>query len=105
MRERRGRLWALFIIIVGVCIALDASLITRPASAIEGSDWQHALQVARDLRADPPDAPVVILLGGSCAREATVSDKDWAADVQDRSRSPLLTYNLGSRNQTFEQDV
>ena len=76
-----------------------------PAQAVEGSGWQHALQVAADLRDDPPDVPVVLLLGGSCAREATVGDADWAAEVRRRSGRSALTFDLGSRNQTFEQDV
>ena len=85
---------------------LSASPFTTPARAIEGSDWQHALRVAQNLRAHPPAEPVVLLLGGSAAREATVSDAAWASAVQaHRSDSPVFTYDLGSRNQTFEQDV
>ena len=104
-RERHLRALLLVLVMTGVCSALGASLLIMPAQALEGSDWQHALQVVRDLRASPPDSPVVLLLGGSSAREATVSDSDWAADVQRQGGSRVVTYNLGSRNQTFEQDA
>ena len=91
--------------ICAACLSLGATPFTTSAQALEGSDWQHALRVAQDLRAHPPAGPVVLLLGGSAAREATVSDTAWAAEVQALADSPVATYNLGSRNQTFEQDV
>lgn len=105
MSQRTRRLRALLLGVGAVCASLAASPVTTPALAIEGSDWQHALRVARRLRADPPAEPVVLLLGGSAAREATVSDAAWATGVQALDDSPVATYNLGSRNQTFEQDV
>jgi len=37
-----------------------------------GRDWQHCVQVVANLRAKRPKAPLVVLLGGSSAREATV---------------------------------
>jgi len=105
MTHRRRRILTLLLSVSGLCAALGASLLTTPAWAIEGSGWQHALRLAQRLRAEPPDASVVVLLGGSCAREATVGDKEWAAEVQSRGGRAVVTYDLASRNQTFEQDV
>jgi hypothetical protein len=86
------------------CGAGLSSLAAAPAWAFHPWGWQHALRVVRDLRTDPPQAPLVVLLGGSCARESTVSDQSWTAEVLRRG-SPVVAYNLGSSNQTFEQDV
>jgi hypothetical protein len=92
-------------IAVGLFVALWASVFAAPATAAQGSDWEHALRVAEDLRTHPPTSPVVLLLGGSCAREATVSDASWSAALTRAATSRVLAYNLGSRNQTFEQDA
>jgi hypothetical protein len=92
-------------VLVVAAAVIAAAACPAPASALEGSDWQHALRVAQQLRADPPQVPVVLLLGGSCAREATVGDASWAADVADRGGPKVVAYNLGSRNQTFEQET
>jgi hypothetical protein len=70
-----------------------------------GTDWQHVLQVVANLRADPPAAPVVVLLGGSAARESTVSDADWAAQIAAAGGPAAAAFNLGSRNRTLAQDV
>ncbi len=105
INARVRRLRALLLGAGVVCALLGASPFTTPAAAIEGSDWQHALRVAQSLREDPPAEPAVLLLGGSAAREATVSDKAWAAGVQTLGGCAVTAYNLGSRNQTFEQDV
>lgn len=103
MRERHLR--TLFICITGVCTVLGVSLFATTARAAEESDWHHALQVAQDLRTSPPSTPVVLLIGGSAAREATVSDSRWATDVLLRGGPSISAYNLGSKNRTFEQDV
>ena len=52
------------------------------ASARSGDDWAHAQQVVAALKAKPPKVPVVYLLGGSAARECTISDASWAAQVK-----------------------
>jgi hypothetical protein len=83
-------------------------LLGLPANAaalMTGSDWNHSLDVIAKVNATPPDLPLVVLLGGSAARECTVSDESWAADVAAQDGPAVVTYNLGSRNQTFYEDV
>jgi hypothetical protein len=76
------------------------------ASALMGgTDWHHALEVIAKVNETPPDMPLVVLMGGSAARECTVGDESWAADVAAQGGPAVLTYNLGSRNQTFYEDV
>ena len=70
-----------------------------------GSDWGHVLQVVANLKAQPPAAPVVCLLGGSAARESTIDDARWADQVETLGGPPVVAYNLGSRNRTLAQDV
>jgi hypothetical protein len=104
----KGRVRRLRLAVLGaalVCSAVAAALLPAAAVAVDGPEWQHALWVAAKLRAEPPDGSVALLLGGSCAREATVNDGGWAADVQRLGGGQAETYNLGSRLQTFEQDV
>ena len=92
--------WAL------ISVGVIAPWVAPPSAvAATGADWWHAVQVAADLTTSPPSVPVVILLGGSAARESTISDQSWAAEVAAKGGPAVLTYNLGSRNQTLEQDV
>jgi hypothetical protein len=77
----------------------------QPRSTGESKDWTHVLQVLADLKASPPAEPVVVLLGGSAARECTIGDAEWAAQVQAAGGPAAATYNLGSRNRTLAQDV
>ena len=75
------------------------------AGATERPDWRHTLQVVADLRADPPAEPLVVLLGGSTARECIVSDASWAAQVERLGGPGIVAYDLASSNRTFAQDV
>jgi hypothetical protein len=70
-----------------------------------GDDWQHVLQAIANLRAGPPSEPLVVLLGGSAARESTIGDASWAAQVTQDGGPAVAAYNLGSRNRTLAQDV
>lgn len=72
---------------------------------IQGSDWLLGMWKIAQLRAAPPVVPVVYLLGGSSARECTVSDTDWADQIASLGGPEVIAINLGSRNQTFGQDL
>lgn len=65
--------------------------------------WTHSLQVVANLKAAPPRAPLVVLFGGSRARECTVSDGDWTRQLRAATDIPVVARNLSSSNQTFEE--
>ncbi len=72
------------------------------------NDWTHVLQVLSMLSQTPPKDPVVVLLGGSAARESTIKDAgagSWAAAVAADGGPAVATFNLGSRNRTLAQDA
>jgi hypothetical protein len=68
-------------------------------------DWTHCLQVFASLKAAPPSDPVVLLLGGSAARECSISDSVWTDQVKQAGVSAATIYDLGSRNRTTAQDL
>ena len=70
-----------------------------------GGDWTHVLQVVANLKAQPPAAPLVCLFGGSAARECTIDDASWSAQVAKLGGPAVVACNLGSRNRTLAQDV
>ena len=70
-----------------------------------GRDWQHCVQVVANLRAEHPKVPLVVLLGGSSARECTVLDDDWERQIERRSDYVVDAYNLGSKHRTYAQDL
>ena len=102
--HRKTRYRVVVFIAVAACACAGMAHAATPAWAFRPWGWDHALRVVRELEVAPPQAPLVLLLGGSCARESTVSDQTWAADVSRRTGLPVVTYNLGSSNQTFEQE-
>ena len=102
--RRTGRRWRLLAAAFAAAV-LSLSSLPAPAGAAEGPEWQHALWVAAQLRADPPSVPTAVLLGGSCAREAIVDGAGWAADVERLGGGQVVAYNLSSRRQTFQQDT
>ncbi len=75
------------------------------AKAASGADWARVLQVVADLKAAPPSEPVVVLFGGSAARESTISDSSWRSQIEARGGGATDAYNLGSRNRTLAQNV
>ncbi len=70
-----------------------------------GKDWQHCVQVVANLRAKHPKVPLVVLLGGSAAREATVLDDNWERQIERRSGYVVDAYNLGSKHRSYAQDL
>ncbi|HSL95614.1 MAG TPA: hypothetical protein VLA35_06825 [Thermoleophilia bacterium] len=77
--------------------------ITYPPSP--RADWYHVLAVLEELREEPPSLPLVVLLGGSCGRECTVSDEGWSAEVVAAGGPAVVARNLSSRNKTFRHDL
>jgi len=67
-------------------------------------DRDHCLQIIANLRAKPPVTPTVLLLGGSSARESTIDDADWAAQIERLGGPTVTTYNLGRKHDTYELD-
>ena len=101
-------LCALAVLLAGQgLLAGDALAASSQGGAVgrTSSDWLHILDVIAGLKADPPPVPVVYLLGGSAARECTVSDTSWAAQVLQRGGPTVLTFNLGSIHQSFREDL
>jgi hypothetical protein len=82
-----------------------ATGVAAGAIAGAGADWSHVLQVVANLKADPPDKPVVLLLGGSAARESTISDSSWRAQIAADGGPAVAAYNLGSRNRTVAENL
>jgi hypothetical protein len=98
----RGLPVLLLLVAVGAFLSLSWPAV---ASAAAGDDWRRAKLVCSNLRAKPPAKPVVLLFGGSAARECTHSDSRWAAQVKRRGGLDVLTYNLGSTNQSFDHNL
>ncbi len=99
----------------GACALLTATVLLLAAAAVRPApaqaepivvrEWMRALYVVASLDTHPGEAPVVLLLGGSAARECTVSEESWAAQVEALGGPPVTVYNLSSRNQSFAQDL
>ena len=78
---------------------------TAGAKAASTSDWSRVLAALAYMQANAPDRPVVVLLGGSAARESTISDKSWRDQIVAKGGPAALAWNMGSRNRTMAQNV
>jgi hypothetical protein len=95
-------------------VAAPGGAATASRPLVDGSpvggagDWTHVEAVLALLQRRPPTEPLVVLLGGSAARESTTSDRgpgSWAADVAAAGGGHVRTYNLGTRMQSFERSL
>ena len=75
------------------------------AAKAESGDWARILKALGYMRAVPPAEPVVVLLGGSAARESTVSDAVWREQIVAAGGPSVLAWNMGSGNRTMAQNV
>jgi hypothetical protein len=86
-----------------------STLIAPVGEELRGSDyardWRHCVQVVANLRDKHPKVPLVVLLGGSSARECTVLDDDWERQIEKRSGYVVDAYNLGSKHRSYAQDL
>jgi hypothetical protein len=75
------------------------------AKGASGGDWSRVLAALAWMQADAPTKPVVVLLGGSAARESTISDQSWRDQIVAGGGPETLAWNMGSRNRTMAQNV
>ena len=108
-RTRRLRPWLARVLFGAAAFALllatSGERAPAQAEVLAGNDWMHALYAVAGLATHPPQTPVVVLMGGSAARESTISDPSWREDIADAGGPPVVTRNLSSRNQGFAQDL
>jgi hypothetical protein len=78
---------------------------TPVAKGAAGPDLTRILKALGYMRAVPPEKPVVVLLGGSAARESTVDDGDWRDQIKRKGGPAVLAWNMGSRNRTMAQNT
>jgi hypothetical protein len=89
---------------LGAPTASGAATEASSAKAAE-RDLARVLAALAFMRAEPPTKPVVILLGGSAARECTISDASWREQIAAEGGPETLAWNMGSRNRTMAQNL
>lgn len=77
---------------------------TPSAGAETSPDYRHALQVVADLRAFPPQVPLVVLLGGSSQRSSTVSDLSLTRRARAKVGYKMVAFNLASKERLLTTD-
>jgi len=106
--RRGGRLPALSAALLCLATAFALQLTgaqPAPAFTTRGGDWEHVKRVLKVLEGHPPKGPMVYLLGGSSARECTVSDADWRAEIVRLGARGVRAYNFGSASQSYAQGI
>ena len=64
------------------------------ARGASGADWSRVLAALAWMQADTPGKPVVVLLGGSAARESTISDQSWRDQIVAKGGPETLAWNM-----------
>jgi len=94
---------------LALCVLTLVAAAGAPAPAAatfhRGDDWRHLYEVVATLREHPPGRPVVVLLGGSAARECTVSDRSWRRQVAALGGPRIWAFNLGTSSQSYARSL
>ena len=53
----------------------------------------------------PPVRPVVLLLGGSAARESITTERDWRRQIAALGGGRVSAYDLGASSQGYKDDL
>ena len=87
--------------------ALAALVLAGPAAAVydAGDDWRHVESTIKELNRRPPSVPVVVLLGGSAARECITTEPAWGAQIAALGGGRVRALNFGSSSQAFKNGL
>ncbi len=87
--------------------ALAALVLAGPAAAVydSGDDWRHVESTIKELNRQPPSVPVVVLLGGSAARECITTEPAWSAQIAALGGGRVRALNFGSSSQAFKNGL
>lgn len=85
----------------------DAAAATSRATVRfhRGDDWRHLGRVLYYYSTHQPQRPMVLLLGGSAARESTLTKAEWRRQVKAMGGPSVLAFNLGTSNQTYDHSI
>jgi hypothetical protein len=121
-RRRDARLGLVFValasFVIAVTLAFAVAAVLRaseqpvetggpslPRAVWPNADNEHVDIVLSYLGATQVDRPLVLLLGGSAARECTVSDRSWRKQIRAAGGPDVLAFNLGSSEQSYDDDI
>jgi len=88
-------------------VLLAALVLAGPAAAVynSGDDWRHVESTLKTLKRRPPSVPVVVLLGGSAARECITTEPAWSAQITALGGGRVRALNFGSSSQAFKNGL
>jgi hypothetical protein len=102
-RGRRAGLLAA--LVLATCLGVGAAL-AGPADAFKhGDDWRHLDLALTYLGQITSQRPVVVLFGGSAARECTISDGSWRRQIVNLGGPRVRAFNLGASSQSYRQNI
>jgi hypothetical protein len=85
--------------------ATSAATGAATGKAGANDDWSRIAAALAWMQADPPSKPVVVLLGGSAARESTIDDQSWRNQIVSDGGPATEAWNMGSHNRTMAQNL
>ena len=105
MPPRGRRAGLLAALVLATCLGVGAAL-ACPADAFKrGDDWRHLDLALTYLRQATSQRPVVLLFGGSAARECTISDRSWRRQIVDLGGPRVNAFNLGASGESYRQNI
>jgi hypothetical protein len=93
-------------LVSAVLCLLAAAVAAGPAAAFQfRDDWRHLELTLTYLGENQPKRPLVLLFGGSAARECTISDRNWRRQIADLGGPRVLAFNLGAASESYRKNI